>query len=127
MNAPPRTVGMTPRPPSESSPPNRPSPIVGPMTVSTLDRATLADHDTTVDPRPIFYSGCGVDAVAGHLYDGATLLAQAPLIGGPGGAWSYQPASPLPNGTYNVSLTCVDAAGNESAPTSTFTFTIHAL
>jgi hypothetical protein len=108
----------------DTTPPLAPSSF----SVSAIE-GTLEENDTTVDPMPTFFSECGTDAIAGNLYNGAALLAQAPLEGGgPGGMWSFQPASPLPNGTYDVALTCVDAAGNESTPfpSPAFTFTINA-
>ena len=41
-----------------------------------------------------------------------------------GGAWTFTPTTPLVNGQHTFTVVASDAAGNASAPSAGFTFTV---
>ncbi len=79
--------------------------------------------ETTRDTTPTL-SGSGTPGDTVSIYDGATKIGEAEIDGD--GNWSWTPEDPLPDGTYDLSLTVTnqDSAGNESAPSTPVTITI---
>ncbi len=83
----------------------------------------LNPGETTRDTTPTL-SGSGTPGDTVNIYDGATKIGEADV--GEDGTWSWTPEDPLPDGTYDLSLTVTnqDSAGNESAPSTPVTITI---
>ncbi|MGC0267629.1 Ig-like domain-containing protein, partial [Enterobacter hormaechei] len=83
----------------------------------------LNPGETTRDTTPTL-SGSGTPGDTVSIYDGATKIGEAEIDGD--GNWSWTPEDPLPDGTYDLSLTVTnqDSAGNESAPSTPVTITI---
>lgn len=83
----------------------------------------LNPGETTRDTTPTL-SGSGTPGDTVNIYDGATKIGEAEIDGD--GNWSWTPEDPLPDGTYDLSLTVTnqDSAGNESAPSTPVTITI---
>ncbi|CZV20699.1 TPA: BapA/Bap/LapF family large adhesin [Enterobacter hormaechei] len=83
----------------------------------------LNPGETTRDTTPTL-SGSGTPGDTVNIYDGATKIGEADV--GEDGNWSWTPTTPLPDGTYDLSLTVTnqDSAGNESAPSTPVTITI---
>ncbi|MEC5518630.1 Ig-like domain-containing protein [Enterobacter hormaechei] len=83
----------------------------------------LNPGETTRDTTPTL-SGSGTPGDIVNIYDGATKIGEAEIDGD--GNWSWTPDDPLPDGTYDLSLTVTnqDSAGNESAPSTPVTITI---
>ncbi|MDR9891583.1 Ig-like domain-containing protein [Pseudenterobacter timonensis] len=75
----------------------------------------LNPGETTRDTTPTL-SGTGNPGDTVTIYDGTAPIGTTTI--NPDGSWSWTPEDPLPNGTYNLSLTVTnqDGAGNESAP-----------
>ncbi|MCU6668731.1 Ig-like domain-containing protein [Enterobacteriaceae bacterium H4N4] len=57
-----------------------------------------------------------------NIYSGNALLASVPV--GTTGAWSYTPTLPLTDGTYTLTLSATDPAGNESLRSSSFSLVV---
>ncbi|ENM1057953.1 BapA/Bap/LapF family large adhesin [Enterobacter hormaechei] len=83
----------------------------------------LNPGETTRDTTPTL-SGSGTPGDTVNIYDGDTKIGEAEIDGD--GNWSWTPTTPLPDGTYDLSLTLTnqDSAGNESAPSTPVTITI---
>ena len=83
----------------------------------------LNPGETTRDTTPTL-SGSGTPGDTVNIYDGDTKIGEAEIDGD--GNWSWTPTTPLPDGTYDLSLTVTnqDSAGNESAPSTPVTITI---
>ncbi|OAE47742.1 Ig-like domain repeat protein [Enterobacter cloacae] len=83
----------------------------------------LNPGETTRDTTPTL-SGSGTPGDTVNIYDGATKIGEAEIDGD--GNWTWTPTTPLPDGTYDLSLTVTnqDSAGNESAPSTPVTITI---
>ncbi|WP_368543640.1 BapA/Bap/LapF family large adhesin [Enterobacter soli] len=75
---------------------------------------TLPPGQPTRDTTPTL-SGTGTAGDIITIYNGNTVLGTAEVDGS--GNWTWTPETPLPNGTYNITLTATDkdGAGNESA------------
>ncbi|QLA69550.1 BapA prefix-like domain-containing protein [Enterobacter pasteurii] len=83
----------------------------------------LNPGETTRDTTPTL-SGSGTPGDTVNIYDGGTKIGEAEIDAD--GNWSWTPDDPLPDGTYDLSLTVTnqDSAGNESAPSTPVTITI---
>lgn len=83
----------------------------------------LNPGETTRDTTPTL-SGTGNPGDTVTIYNGGVKLDDVVVDGS--GNWSWTPASPLPNGTYDITLTVtnMDGTGNESAPSQPVTITI---
>ncbi|PJJ73487.1 RNA polymerase sigma factor (sigma-70 family) [Diaminobutyricimonas aerilata] len=101
---------------------NRSQPVDRTITVDTVAPAApvLAAVPTpTSDPTPTF-SGTAEPLSTVQLVAGATVIGTA--VADAAGAWALTPAAPLADGTFALSATAVDAAGNSSgAATSSVT------
>ncbi|MCK7146789.1 Ig-like domain-containing protein [Enterobacter bugandensis] len=83
----------------------------------------LNPGETTRDTTPTL-SGTGNPGDTVTIYNGGVKLDDV-LVDGTGN-WTWTPATPLPNGTYAITLTVtnMDGTGNESAPSQPVTITI---
>jgi len=83
----------------------------------------LNPGETTRDTTPTL-SGSGNPGDTVTIYNGGVKLDDV-LVDGTGN-WTWTPATPLPNGTYDITLTVtnMDGTGNESAPSQPVTITI---
>ncbi|MCU6161348.1 BapA prefix-like domain-containing protein [Enterobacter bugandensis] len=83
----------------------------------------LNPGETTRDTTPTL-SGTGNPGDTVTIYNGGVKLDDV-LVDGTGN-WTWTPATPLPNGTYDITLTVTnrDGTGNESAPSQPVTITI---
>ncbi|HWJ65644.1 MAG TPA: Ig-like domain-containing protein [Nocardioides sp.] len=92
------------------------------ITVDTVapDAPTIAapaDGSVTSNPQPLVTGTAEPNTTVDVILDGATYTVAV----GADGVWEVTPLAPLPDGTYTVSVTATDDAGNTSAPTtSTF-------
>ena len=80
----------------------------------------LTSGATTDDATPIL-SGQAEPASLLTIYDNGVAIGS--LTVGPDGNWTFTPSA-LSNGTHSLTLTVTDAAGNVSAPTTPFDFTV---
>ncbi|WP_343553781.1 Ig-like domain-containing protein, partial [Pantoea sp.] len=80
--------------------------------------------DITDDARPTFNGGGLEPGDTVELHDAAT----GELVGSttvrPDGSWSFTPDVDLSEGDHSISIIVVDAAGNASAPSPSFDFTV---
>lgn len=100
------------------------TPDIPAITVNPDGTATpLNPGETTRDTTPTL-SGTGNPGDTVTIYNGGVKLDDV-LVDGTGN-WTWTPATPLPNGTYDITLTVtnVDGTGNESAPSQPVTITI---
>ena len=83
----------------------------------------LNPGETTRDTTPTL-SGTGNPGDTVTIYNGGVKLDDVVVDGT--GNWTRTPATPLPNGTYDITLTVtnMDGTGNESAPSQPVTITI---
>lgn len=56
------------------------------------------------------------------LYNGTTVIGTTTVVNG---LWSITPTTPLPNGTYMMTATATDAAGNISNSSNSISFTVN--
>jgi len=75
----------------------------------------------TNDPLPTL-NGTATPGDTINIYSGDTLLASVPV--GTTGAWSYTPTQPLTDGTYTLTLSATDPAGNESLRSPSFSLVV---
>ncbi|TQS86438.1 hypothetical protein ELQ32_18670, partial [Limnobaculum zhutongyuii] len=78
-------------------------------------------NDFTDDTRPEIIGEGKADSVI-KVYDGETLLGSTTVDAE--GNWSFTPATDLSEGAHSITATATDKAGNVSAPTDAFTFTV---
>lgn len=83
----------------------------------------LNPGETTRDTTPTL-SGTGNPGDTVTIYNGGVKLDD--VLVDDTGNWTWTPATPLPNGTYDITLTVtnMDGTGNESAPSQPVTITI---
>ncbi|MGR5886814.1 BapA/Bap/LapF family large adhesin [Enterobacter kobei] len=83
----------------------------------------LNPGETTRDTTPTL-SGTGNPGDTVTIYNGGVKLDDVVVDGT--GNWTWTPATQLPNGTYDITLTVtnMDGTGNESAPSQPVTITI---
>jgi hypothetical protein len=81
----------------------------------------IAPGSSTDDTRPTIEGAAKAGSLI-TLYDGTATLGttQADSMG----HWSYTPTSELSQGEHSITATAQDPAGNVSAPTAAFTFTV---
>ncbi|MHA2899524.1 BapA/Bap/LapF family large adhesin [Enterobacter sp. H2G27] len=84
---------------------------------------TLNPGETTRDTTPTL-SGTGTAGDTVTIYNNGVKIGDAVVDNT--GSWSWTPSTPLPGGTYDITLTVtnVDGTGNESAPSQPVTITI---
>ena len=100
------------------------TPDIPAITVNPDGTATpLNPGETTRDTTPTL-SGTGNPGDTVTIYNGGVKLDDV-LVDGTGN-WTWTPTTPLPNGTYDITLTVtnMDGTGNESAPSQPVTITI---
>jgi VCBS repeat-containing protein len=100
------------------------TPDVPAITVNPDGTVTpLNPGEITRDTTPTL-SGTGNPGDTVTIYNGGVKLDDVVVDGT--GNWSWTPATPLPNGTYDITLTVTntDGTGNESAPSQPVTITI---
>ncbi|WP_341886823.1 Ig-like domain-containing protein [Variovorax sp. YR752] len=90
---------------------------VGPLTTD------LTQGGLTDDTRPEFKGKAEAGSTV-KVYDGATLLGT--VVADAGGNWACTPGTALGDGAHSVTVTATDAAGNTSAPSASFDFTVDA-
>jgi hypothetical protein len=83
----------------------------------------LNPGETTRDTTPTL-SGTGNPGDTVTIYNGGVKIGDAVVDNT--GNWTWTPSTPLPGGTYDITLTVtnVDGTGNESAPSQPVTITI---
>ncbi|CAG9169878.1 Ig-like domain-containing protein [Cupriavidus pampae] len=84
-------------------------------------RGTLAPNAVTDDTRPEF-QGTGKSGSTITVFDGSTSLGTTTVDGS--GKWTFTPSGELGQGSHSITATARDLAGNVSAPTPAFAFTI---
>uniref|UniRef100_UPI0011D26FA6 BapA/Bap/LapF family large adhesin n=1 Tax=Enterobacter asburiae TaxID=61645 RepID=UPI0011D26FA6 len=102
------------------------TPDIPAITVNPDGGATqtpLNPGETTRDTTPTL-SGTGTAGDTVTIYNGGVKLDDV-IVDGTGN-WTWTPSTPLPNGTYDITLTVtnMDGTGNESAPSQPVTITI---
>ncbi|MFV7477277.1 BapA/Bap/LapF family large adhesin [Enterobacter pseudoroggenkampii] len=100
-------------------------------TVPTLDTVNdnvpggvtgnLTSGQVTNDSTPTI-SGTGQAGSTIHIMNNGTQIGTATVDGG--GNWSFTPTTPLGDGSYALRVYATDAAGNASANSSVFAFTV---
>lgn len=83
----------------------------------------IENGKSTNDTTPTF-NGTGEPGSTITVYNNSTILGTAKVD--ESGAWTFTPSTPLQDGTYAIRVTATDAAGNVSAPSGNFTFTVDA-
>ncbi|WP_168198814.1 Ig-like domain-containing protein [Jejubacter calystegiae] len=82
----------------------------------------IADGGTTDDTQPTYAGKITSDGLAGgidhvNIYDGSTLLGST-TVDQSTGAWSFTPEMALASGNHTLTVSAVDAAGNEGPKVS---------
>ncbi|UXN09362.1 Ig-like domain-containing protein [Bartonella sp. HY328] len=83
----------------------------------------LSPNDTTDDKQPVLSGNAGVGEAGGivTIKDGDTVLGTTTINAD--GSWSYSPSA-LADGDHSISITVTDPAGNTSAASPSFDFTV---
>ncbi|POT56297.1 Ig-like domain repeat protein [Citrobacter amalonaticus] len=81
----------------------------------------LSSGQITDDTRPTL-SGTSEPNATIRIFDNGTLLSEFSANGS--GNWSYTPTADLATGNHVITVTAVDAAGNVSPPSNSFTFVV---
>lgn len=81
----------------------------------------LAPDAVTDDTTPTI-RGTGSDGDTITLYNGGTVIGTTTVAGG---TWSITPGTALANGSYTLSATATDAAGNISSNSNSISFTVN--
>lgn len=84
-------------------------------------QGTIAAGSSTNDTTPTF-SGTAEAGATITLLDGTTQIGTT--VADANGAWSFTPATPLQEGAHDLTFTATDAAGNRSAASARFAFTV---
>ncbi|MGN7735979.1 Ig-like domain-containing protein, partial [Ensifer sp. 22564] len=87
------------------------APIIGPV----------ANGGTTNDATPSL-TGTGEPGSLVTIYDNGAAIGTARVNSD--GTWSFTPSAPLAEGAHSITSTATDAAGNISAPSAPFSFTV---
>ncbi|MEM6162496.1 Ig-like domain-containing protein, partial [Erwinia sp. P6884] len=103
------------------------APILPVITGMTDDVGTVQDTLTvsggvTDDPAPTFTGTAEAGSLV-TLYDGDTTVLGS-VRADAAGSWSYTPTTNLVDGEHSISVTSTDAAGNVSAPSADWSFTL---
>ncbi len=85
------------------------------------DTGANAADGVTANGRPTF-TGLGAPGAVIEVLDGAAVIGRTTVDAG--GAWSFRPATDLPEGTRVITARTLDAAGNVSAATAPVTLGI---
>ena len=98
-----------------------------PVLVSVVDDVgtvvSLTSGQLTNDARPTL-SGTAEAGSTVSIYDGDLLLGT--VVADANSAWSFTPATPLPDGQRVLTVTATDAVGNVSLPTAGFNLNLDA-
>ncbi|GFE73806.1 Ig-like domain-containing protein [Novosphingobium sp. TCA1] len=87
------------------------APVTGPLVAGS----------STNDSTPTF-RGTGEPGATVTVFDNGTRIGTATV--GADGNWSFTPSTPLGDGAHSLTFTATDAAGNQSAATAPFGFTV---
>lgn len=87
----------------------------GPLT------GNLSNGQITDDARPTF-SGTSEPYATIRIFDNGSLLTEITANGS--GNWSYTPAPAMATGNHVITVTAIDAAGNASPASDSFTFVV---
>jgi hypothetical protein len=100
-----------------------PVPVIGAVTDDVAPVVgAVANGSSTNDTRPAI-SGSGTEAGATiSVYDNGTLLGTTTADAA--GAWTFTPATALPQGSHSFTATATDALGNVSAPSPAFVVSV---
>ncbi|MGV3763995.1 Ig-like domain-containing protein [Parapedobacter sp.] len=90
------------------------------VAISSVDGRTEPEFFTS-NPRPVLLGTTDAGASV-ELFDGAASLGT--VTADAEGVFSFTPTADLPDGNYAVTAVATDAAGNATAPTEVFAFTI---
>lgn len=81
----------------------------------------LAPNAVTDDTTPTI-RGTGTDGDTITLYNGSTVIGTTTVVGG---VWSITPGTALANGSYTLTATATDPAGNTSGSSNSVSFTVN--
>ncbi|EPG1803939.1 BapA/Bap/LapF family large adhesin [Citrobacter freundii] len=81
----------------------------------------LAPNAVTDDTTPTI-RGTGTDGDTITLYNGSTMIGTTTVVGG---VWSITPGTALANGSYTLTATATDPAGNTSGSSNSVSFTVN--
>ncbi|MEG2223022.1 MAG: Ig-like domain-containing protein [Citrobacter sp.] len=81
----------------------------------------LAPNAITDDTTPTI-RGTGISGDIITLYNGSTVIGTTTVVGG---VWSITPGTALANGSYTLTATATDAAGNASGSSNSVSFTVN--
>jgi len=81
----------------------------------------IATGQVTNDNTPTL-SGTGEVGSVVHIFNNGTEIGSATVIAG--GTWSFTPTTPLADGSYVLRVNATDAAGNVSANSPVYSFTV---
>ncbi len=81
----------------------------------------LAPNAVTDDTTPTIH-GTGTDGDTITLYNGSTVIGTTTVVGG---VWSITPGTALANGSYTLTATATDPAGNTSGSSNSVSFTVN--
>ncbi len=80
----------------------------------------LTSGQLTNDATPTL-TGTGVDGSTIHILNNGAEIGTAVVVGG---TWTFIPSTGLADGVYNIRINATDAAGNVSANSPVFSFTV---
>ncbi|PWK34954.1 Ig-like domain-containing protein [Cupriavidus plantarum] len=101
------------------------APPAPPVIVSVADNVTpgtdpVGNGGSTNDNTPTI-AGTAEAGSTVQIFNGTTLLG---TVVATGGNWTFTPPAGLADGTYTITVTATDAAGNVSAPSAPYTIVI---
>ncbi|MFY9995004.1 MAG: Ig-like domain-containing protein [Leclercia sp.] len=108
---------------ADTTAPDAPSIIIADDDVGSIT-GSLADNQTTDDPRPTF-TGSGEPGAKITIYDNGVAIGTVMVTAD--GSWTFTPTADLSDGFHQLTATATDTAGNVGPESPVFSITIDTL
>lgn len=108
---------------ADTTAPDAPSIIIADDDVGSIT-GSLADNQTTDDPRPTF-TGSGEPGAKITIYDNGVAIGS--VMVNADGSWTFTPTADLSDGFHQLTATATDTAGNVGPESPVFSITIDTL
>mgnify|MGYP003583143742 CR=1 FL=1 len=105
----------------DTTPPQAPVIVAVADDVGSIVTPNMADGATTDDTRPAF-TGTAEGNSTVVVYDDGVEIGRVPADAS--GHWTFTPATALSEGPHRITVAAIDRAGNTSAPSDPFGFTV---
>ncbi|CAG9167131.1 Ig-like domain-containing protein [Cupriavidus pampae] len=111
--SPPATVTIDAAPPAP--------PVIASVTDNVAPTTGPVGNGTSTNDNTPTITGTAEAGSTINIFNGTALLG---TVVATGGNWTFTPPAGLPDGTYTITVTATDAAGNASTPGTPYTFVI---